>query len=264
MRLRQILILVSALFANSVLADVRIYTIEEPPFNFVDEQGELTGISVDFIREVQRRVGDDSEIELMFWARAYQIAQTESDVILFTATRAKYREPLFRWLAPVVRNAWRFYTVDGQYPEVDDLEVLKSAAGIGVLRSGAREAYLKERGFENIVATKSLKQINKMLDKNRLPLIFFAEAGLATTSYQQGIDMARFSPVYTVYPPASYILMSKATSESTFLRWKKAANQIKADGTYQRIANKWIRYLKEYYGISAHHQDGALNLWDKD
>ena len=262
--LRLIVLLCLTCLCKLVTAEeLRIYTIEEPPFNFTDAQGNLTGISVDYVCEIQRRLKNDSPIQLMHWARAYEIAQKEKNVILFTAARAKYREPLFRWVAAVARNAWRFYTVNNQLLPLEDLNALKSVTGIGVLRSGARQAYLQERGFENIVSTKSLIQLNKMLDKGRLPVIFFAEAGLATMSRKYKIDVEKFNSIYTVYPPASFILMSKPSNEALFERWKETAEDIKADGTYEKIASKWVRYLKDKEGVTAHFSSGTLNLWEE-
>lgn len=252
-----ILLLALASHAND---QIRVFTIEEPPFNFIDDDGELTGISVDFVHAMRERMDTDFEVTLMPWVRAYKMAQTEPGVVLFTAARIKERENLFHWITPVVQNSWNFFSHSGSVFSVNNLEDLKQVRGIGVMRGGAREAYLREHGFTNLVTASTYGQLNKMLASERISLFFFAESGLIDLSDQAAVDVSCISDVFQVTPPRSYIVMSKATSPAIVDRWKQAAAELKADGTYERIAKKWQNYLQANCGISSAYQDGVLDF----
>ena len=102
-------ILVLAFQLSSPAAAMTLLTLEEPPLGYRNAVGELEGISIDLVRELQRRVGNKDPIQLYPWARAYRIAKTSSDVVLFTVTRNPEREALFHWLLRVNRNAWVLY-----------------------------------------------------------------------------------------------------------------------------------------------------------
>lgn len=249
--------------SGCVLADparLSVYTIEEPPFNFVDHDGRLTGISVDVVTELLRRSGDKGDITLIPWARAYQEAQRTAGVVLFTAARTPEREDKFHWITDVVQNSWGFFAAKKLQFDINSLDDLKAVSRIGVLRGGAREKYLMENGFSNIVPVTTFRQLERMLENNRIDLFFYAELGLATAASVRDDELPPFKSVFNVLPPRSYILMSKATDPEVVTRWQQLAKEIKEDGTFNRIAQKWRHYLLTECRFDATTNDGVLDL----
>ncbi|MGD8344854.1 MAG: transporter substrate-binding domain-containing protein, partial [Desulfobacterales bacterium] len=78
-------------------ADLTILTENLPPLNYVDD-GVLVGPSVEIVREIQRRVGSEEEIQVYPWARAYKMALENENVILFGMTYTKVRHDKFKWV----------------------------------------------------------------------------------------------------------------------------------------------------------------------
>ena len=73
--------------------------------------------------------------------------------------------------------------------------------------------------------------------------------------------MSEFEPVLKTEPSEVYIMMSRqGTAPETVKKWTDAARQIKEDGTFQRIAEKWANIIYDQDGIVCEVKDGALNF----
>ena len=81
-------------------ASLRILTENLPPLNYVKD-GALIGPSVEMVKEIQKRIGSTEEIQVYPWARAYQIALNEENVVLFGVSHTPPREDKFKWVGPL-------------------------------------------------------------------------------------------------------------------------------------------------------------------
>lgn len=133
---------------SSVYAgDMKILGNESPPGNFTDKKGEITGLSVEFVQEIQRRIGNSTEILLIPWARAYKSALTLPNVVIFSIARTPEREEKFHWIAHVMRKPWAFYGRKGSGMQIKSLEDAKKVKAVGVLRDDIRADWLRQQGF---------------------------------------------------------------------------------------------------------------------
>lgn len=249
-----LLILITVMLTSkfSGADNVRIYCDgATPPTEFTDANGNLTGLSVEIVREIQGRIGDTSTIEVRPWARAYLEALTQPDVLLFTTSRNKEREKQFHWIFHVTTR-WNFlFAKRGSRLKINSLEDAKKVRRIGVLRNGNREKYLKEAGFTNLENVTSHRQNLKKLITGRVDLIFMSGLEAAALAKDIGIPVTELEPVYKVYSNDSYIVLSKNGTElDTVKKWAEAAQSIKADGTFKKIGNKWVGYTSKNYGIA--------------
>jgi len=246
-------------------ADLLINTLEEPPGSFTDRSGKLTGISVDLVREIQNRVGNTDPIKVYPWARSYQNTLKRPNVVAFSATRTPEREDKFHWITQITRNRYAFFAKKGTSITLNHLYDAKQLKAIGVVRSTVWEQYLTAKGFTNLDPTATHDLNLKKLFAGRFPAIYYTSAGLFQHCQNPGIDCNAVYPIYTTQTVASYIIMSKnGTSMGLVNQWKTAADDIKHDGTFKRIAEKWIRYIKKHNNFATHYADGALNLWKKE
>jgi polar amino acid transport system substrate-binding protein len=60
---------------------------EFPPYNYLDEKGNVTGTSVEIVHEVFNRLGYEANIKLLPWNRAYQKAANGSVSMLITFSK---------------------------------------------------------------------------------------------------------------------------------------------------------------------------------
>ena len=71
---------------------------EDPPDQYVNAKGELDGYVYQVVREIQRRIGNKDPIRMVNWSGAYDLAQNQPNVLLFSMNRTKEREKLFQWI----------------------------------------------------------------------------------------------------------------------------------------------------------------------
>ena len=142
------------------------------------------------------------------------------------------------------------------------MEDARRVKSIGVLRGGNREKYLRLRGFTNLEpATEEGQNLKKLL-AGRIDLIFLSTIEAATLASMNGISLNEIEPKFTVYSNDSYIVMSKnGTSSETVKIWKNAAQQIKVDGTFKKIGEKWVRHIRETFGVETEVRDDILFFW---
>ena len=115
MRLKFVIgiLMIPWLLATVVAAqDLTIISEDNPPFNFV-QRGELTGFSIEIVREMLRRMDRPDTIRILTWARGYNLASTRPNVVLFSTARTEARENLFHWVGPLYRVRFGFYAKKG-------------------------------------------------------------------------------------------------------------------------------------------------------
>ncbi|MBU2631115.1 MAG: ABC transporter substrate-binding protein [Proteobacteria bacterium] len=80
-----------------------IMTEEYAPYNF-KKDGKVQGIAVDMMVEMLKKVGSSQtldDIQLLPWARGYRNVQEMPNAVLFSTTRTKERENIFKWVCPI-------------------------------------------------------------------------------------------------------------------------------------------------------------------
>ncbi len=83
---------------HAYAGEMRIWGLSEPPGNFIDENGEFVGLSVDIAREIQKRVGKKDKIEMIPWKRIYKIVLREPAALpaeLLNTLKQGCAEPVF-------------------------------------------------------------------------------------------------------------------------------------------------------------------------
>jgi polar amino acid transport system substrate-binding protein len=253
-----VLTLTSPVYAD----ELRIWTLSESPGNFVSDTGEITGLSVDYVREIQKRIGNTDSIQMIPWARIYQTALKKPNIVFFSVARTSERENKFNWIAIVMRKPWAFYRKKGSELQVNSLEDAKKVKAIGVMRDDIRANWLRQQGLTNLDDAADHEQNIKKLIRGRIDLIFYSPQGAAHICQKLGIDFNEIEPVLFPHASLSYIAMSKnGTSPETVKLWQKTAQQIKEDGTFDKLAKKWAKYTHEKDGVEAEVKGGALNFW---
>jgi len=264
-RISQVLLMFFfVVFSNAVssAAELRIWTLSEPPGNFVSANGEITGLSVDIVREIQQRIGNTDKIEMIPWNRIYKTALKVPNLVFFSVARTPEREDKFHWISLMMRKPGVFYAKKGSDLQIRSLDDAKKLTAIGVMEGGVRDTWLQQQGFTNIDQVDNHELNVTKLERKRVPVIFYSPQGMAHTCKDLNYDLNAFEIVLVPYSTVSYIAMSKnGTSEKIVQQWQETAQQIKDDGTFDKTAEKWARYTREMDGVEAEVKDGALNFW---
>lgn len=81
--------------------DVIVYTENYPPFNYLNEEGEVVGLATENVKQVLEAAELSYDIKLLPWARAMQQVEARDNALIYTITRTPNREQQFHWLVPL-------------------------------------------------------------------------------------------------------------------------------------------------------------------
>ncbi|WP_374568553.1 substrate-binding periplasmic protein [Ideonella sp.] len=235
-----------ALAAHATSADLRIVTEELPPYNMT-QGGQITGLSTEVVQAVLKEVGLQAPIKSMPWARAYDIALNEENVLIYSITRTPQREKLFKWVGVIAPTHWALYTRTGRNLSIRQLDDARKFQ-IATVNEDAGEQYLVSKGF---VLGKNLQSSNKYefnyekLKLGRVDLWIANEPNAAYLSRQAGDDPDTMLVRVLSLPDLANddglnMAFSTKTPDATVERFRKGLETIRRNGTYDAIKKKWL------------------------
>jgi len=231
--------------------DIRFLTLEEPPTNYL-EDGEITGTTVDLVREMARRLGEAPEIDFLPPARAFLLAQTTPDRMLFTAALTPEREALgYQAIGPVISRRHLLYARKGSGLKITDVQDLV-AQGLTVSGMDAdwRTAFLKDAGV--VVETTPQHLLNlKKLVAERTDLWISSDIEAPRILVEAGINPSAIEVAYVLRTAPSCILVSKGTAPDRIARWRGAFDALSLDEAFlERVTAKWSGKLGMELGFA--------------
>ncbi|USH02134.1 transporter substrate-binding domain-containing protein [Grimontia kaedaensis] len=216
-----------------------VMTEDFAPFGYV-ENGKLTGLSVEIVREIFAIVEHPDDIELLPWARAFKETQRKENRILFSMSRTKAREPMFKWVGPLVEDRVSFFCRKDGKVDIQSLDDAREVSSILVTRGFPETDFLQAQEFNNLHMTNSPTQSFTMLAMGRGDL-----APIGEFAYKSMIQKSDIAPDaiektdITLFNIQLYIAFSKNTSDEEIARWQAALDQVKASGKYAEIISKY-------------------------
>jgi len=224
----------------SLQAKDKVHFITEvfPPYQITDDEKLTGGISVEIVRELQKNLGESSQIKFYPWARGYKLAKNKKNYALFSTLRTKEREKQFKWVGPIATMKLVFFKRADSTLELKTFEDAKNVRKIGVTYNVGNYEILKDKGFKNLDILKSgTDEVNiKKLVRGRIDLWpALMEAGVynAKTMGYAG----KIVPIkdIVIFQGDLYIAFCKKTDDAIIRKWQKALDTIKTNGVYERI-----------------------------
>ena len=256
-----VLFLISMPFTSFCGAVTILTTQNSPPTSLVID-GKLTGLAVEFTKAMQNAIGHKGVIKAQPGKRIIKQALKKPDILVFSLSRNQDRENKFHWIAHLTTRRTEFWAKKEFSGLIQSLADAKEVAWIGVTRGGNREKLLRDKGFINLdQGTNELVNLKKLL-AGRVSLILLSTVEAASLTHQLDAPLSAIKPVYTVFENDSWIAMSKnGTSKETVNRWKAAAEKLKKDGTFEKIALEWVDYLSDTVAAQTMVKNNVLYLW---
>lgn len=244
--------------------EIAIYTCQEPPLNFTElgDQGgakgeDVTGFATDVVREILARTHHETIIFLIPWARAYKLAKAEPNVFLYSMARRPNRENLFKWVGPIARKKTMLFAKRGSNLKIKSLNDAKQVTSIGTMREDSKEQYLTKEGFTNLDSAAQWDQALKKLLAGRVSLWINTDLDAPVIAKQAGINNNEIVGVYKLYDYDLYIGVSKATPDRIVSLWQHALDDLKNDGTFQHLIQKWATHYNVSNWVM---EDGMLQV----
>ena len=262
---RQFAILMFLIFLLPVASgwsqDLTIISEENPPFNF-NKDGVFTGSSAEVVREIMRRLNQPAGIEVMTWARAYQLALTQPNVVLFSTARTEEREDLFHWIGPIYKVRFGFYARKGSNIVLTCLADARKVGAIATYKDDVREQLLKTKGFTNLDSSKSPASNLKKLLAGRVDLWLYSNLGVRSVAEQIGINPDDLQFVLPFKDVFAYIAISKGTTLAVVGQWKATLEAMKRDGTFEKISQHWLpaESVPRFRPVARHSQLASVKM----
>jgi polar amino acid transport system substrate-binding protein len=216
----------------------KFVTLEFPPIAFTGADGVPRGIAVDLVNKVMENLGHQALIEVVPWARGYEMARTGLADAIFTAARTPEREELF-YLSrtPLITQIVSLYCAkDSTITFNGDLTSLKGKR-IGIVYSiSYGQTFDSVKDDLTIVASASTGSNIKNLASGRIDLlissIFVADFEANRAGVQDGIR--KLSPYIETVP--TFVAFSRKSGLSELRdSFDEELSKLMASGYYTAV-----------------------------
>lgn len=219
----------------------QVVTEEWAPYNY-QEHNQLTGMATEIVRGIMALTGDNFEVLLLPSMRSIRTLKTRPKTIMYSLFRTAEREPLYKWVGPIVEESIYPYQLANALQPVNALEQLRHALRITTRQAGLIPDVLQARGFNNLekVATESL-QLYRMLLAGRTEIIVGdTAAGVAYYSRQLNIAPGTLRQIpIELYRSSLYIAFSRDCDDKLVAAWASALEQLRHSGELKRIQDRY-------------------------
>lgn len=217
----------------SVQAETMHVVTEDSSYSWLQD-GKVAGPASEIVEKTLVNAGlKDYHMALYPWARAYDMARLEPNVVIYPMIRNAERETQFHWvgeLEPVIQVFFKLR--ERKDITVGTLQDAKKFT-IGVVRDDARQQYLESQHFSKmVVSANNLDNLRKLLS-GQVALVPMPEREARDQCRDLNVSFDLLENVYTIndLSQSLYVALSLKTPPDTVQRVTQAFAQLKADGT---------------------------------
>ena len=232
---------VAALLAAAPVRAQTVHVVSEStPYTYIQD-GRPAGRAMELVDLSLRQAGlADYHVNIYPWARSYDLALKEPNVLIFLIARTPAREPLFKWAGEFIRIQYHFYKLrdrpDIVVRSLDDAR----AYTVGVVRDDVRHQYLQARRFTRLVVSgQNLDNFRKLVNR-QVHLVPLPEGDVAQMCEQAAFDCRQLERLYTLDEITSSLQMaySLGTPDAVVDRTRAAFQKLAAEGVVKRIMDR--------------------------
>ncbi|MCK3776542.1 transporter substrate-binding domain-containing protein [Ensifer sesbaniae] len=161
------------LFTTAQAQTIRFVTEEYPPYNFSTENGP-SGAAVDQVKLIMERLKQPYTIQVLPWARAFMLAETDPAYCVFTTGHDAERDRRFQWVEPLLVDHMVMVRHTGSDIAPSSLEAARQYI-VGTQREDFSATYLRDHGFPKIDYAANLDSSLKKLIAGRVDLLMTSE-----------------------------------------------------------------------------------------
>jgi polar amino acid transport system substrate-binding protein len=231
-------IMLSLAAAPVAAADIVHFTTEDyPPYNF-RVGSEIRGAGYDQVLLMMKDIDVRYTIEMMPWARAIALAESEPMHCVFTTAHIPERDTRFKWVEPIAVGRNFMVSHKNSGIKVANIEEAKRHI-VGTQRNDYTQTLLENEGFPKIDLATDLKLTLKKLESKRIDLMPISEQHYIELQ-EKGVDLeAQF-----VFSEQKFAIACNVNfPEDLLARMQGALDKLIADGTQAEIFDTYnLRY----------------------
>jgi len=220
-----------------------LYTEEQPPLNYIDQKGDISGSSVAIVTEIMNRLDLDAPIHLVSWTKGYNTVLTTPGTALFSTTLTHPREPMFKWVGPIASAEYTFFGRDDFSMPVSSFADVKKAGLIAVVGNTGRHLTLQSSHVDNLLICEDDKECIEAVLSGKAALWFGTKDMYSQTAKRLSSEMNRIVEVWPFMQRGLYIAFNRDTPDSEIQKWQQVLDEMKSDGTYDMIIERYMPYI---------------------
>jgi len=181
------------------LNKLTIYSEIWPPFQTLDENGDLSGIATNQIKQILNAANVPFEIKPLPWARALHLVNLQHNSLIYSLSRITERESLYHWIYKVGHVKTFILSLSHR----TDIKLVKETDlkqyTLILKRHEATNQYFLDLGFDpniNIIYVNNSEQALHLLAKGRGDIYPITESGFMPAVNQSGLSSGLFSLTY--------------------------------------------------------------------
>ncbi|MDO9577534.1 MAG: transporter substrate-binding domain-containing protein [Candidatus Cloacimonadales bacterium] len=221
------------------VAKLNIFTEEYPPLSFL-ENGMITGLSTEIVREIMHRNGRDDEIHLVKWDKGYKAVLEEPNTVLFSTAMTSERKDKLQWVGPIAALSTNLYAVKKSGLKIANLDEAKKVYKIATVKDYYSEQVLIQEGFTNLDSSVDEATALGKLFNWETELLVSTNTTMPIMLQKIGAQTDDLESVFTLSTDLIYIAFSLQTSPDIVAGWQTTLNEMKQDGTFTKIYSKWL------------------------
>lgn len=228
--------------SSTDLPKLNIVTENLVPFQFENANGELSGLSIEVVKQMLAILSVAPNIKVMPWARAYEIAKNEANVLIFSIANTPHRADMFHWIGCITDEKFYFWGLKKHYKNVTyNISKLKKHK-IAVSRYSNAEQFVVDNKFSNILRLIQEDQNIQMLFNSRADLIVATELTVKHRAKKLGYDYQDLIKVRNANELNNKLCIALSLNSDPILtqRLKLAYQQLEKDGTIYTLRHKWL------------------------
>lgn len=204
--------------ANSVDKDIRIVTEHLAPFQITANKVLVGGTVGLPVKQLLADLLPDTQIEVLPWARAYQIALRRPNTVIFSLVRTPEREDKFIWIGKVAHVPMKLIALKAsELQPVSKLSELNDIP-IGVKRLDAVTIWLASQGLEfdkELIEVSNTTTTMQLLEKGRIEVIPSTNQVIDFYCQTAGCKRSDFKTIYTFqeFSEELYLAVSLGSDE---------------------------------------------------
>ncbi len=208
---------------------LRVLTEDLPPYQLVKDQQVVAGLAYTQVQAILQQAGLPCRTEVMPWARAFDIAREQPNILIYSLARLPPRESSFIWLAPLVQAQYRYYSA-----RADVIAALQQGTAaqdfIAVAVAGSMmDSTLQQLGFvpdQNLILVKDINAQWKMLQINRAQLTLAFEPDFSALADPQVRQTLFYPSEQVVLNIPLYLAASRQTDRLLLQQLQQAVQAL--------------------------------------
>jgi polar amino acid transport system substrate-binding protein len=218
---------------------ILMLTEENPPQNYRDFDGTVTGSSIEMLQTMLLGTNLGGPVELTNWTNAYNQLLYVPNTMVFSTLRSTSREDLFKWVGPVCKKRYCFYVHSAsgyEIAKIDDARIMRS---VGTVTGWASEKELTDLGFTNVVTFATPQEVFQKLMEGDIPCAVLNDISIRLLCTETGHPPKDVRKGAVLSEGQTYLAFSKDTDASYVTAFTNAYNSMVSTGKLSTIWKKW-------------------------